>query len=442
MTHGNGRKTHDVRRGIGARITRRRGDPRAAAPGLGCLYWRLWGATGASSLGDGMIFVGFPLLASTLTRDPRLVAGLTVAAQLPWLLFGLHAGVMADRIDRRRLALTVQVVRAVILVGFGATLLAGVRSLVIVYVVAFALGALDTIFTAVAHAVLPAMVNESDLERANGYLFSAQTAGEQFAGPALGGLAFATAPALPFVADGISFAASGALLSRAIPPSPAGAASRSWSGIAADARQGLRFFLGHPVLRLVALVISTFAFCQAMVLSVVVLYALEDLGLDSRAYGMFVALAAVGNIGGGVLAGRFGGRVAAAPAIATAGIAASASYLVLAGTTSVTLAAASLVVEALAVAAGNVVTLSLRQRLIPSELLGRVGNAFRTVLFGVVPIGALLAGAVAKAASPQTAFAVAGCIQAVVVVLVSPRLVRRLRTGAALTTAPAHAEGP
>lgn len=413
---------------IGARTARRRDDPRIAAPGLGSRYWHLWGATGTSSLGDGMVLVAFPLLATALTRDPRLVAGLTVAAQLPWLLFGLHAGVIADRVDRRRLALTVQGIRAVILVGFGATLLTGVRSLVLLYGIAFALGALDTIFTAVAHAVLPAMVDESDLERANGYLFSAQTGGEQFAGPALGGLAFATAPALPFVADGISFAASGALLSRAIPPPPTRTAPRSRSGIAADAAQALRFFLGHPVLRLVALVISTFAFCQAMVLSVVVLYALDALGLDSRAYGMFVALAAVGNVVGGVLAGRFGRRVAAAPAIATAGIAASGAYLVLASTTSVTVAAASLVVEAVAVAVGNVVTLSLRQRLIPSELLGRVGNAFRTVLFGVVPLGALLAGAVAKAASPQAAFAMAGCIQAVILALVSPRLVRRLRT--------------
>lgn len=423
-------------RRIGAR-TAGRGEPRAAAPGLGSRYWHLWGATGASSLGDGLVFVAFPLLASALTRDPRLVAGLTVAAQMPWLLFGLHAGVIADRVDRRRLALTVQVIRAVILVGFGATLVAGVRSLMILYGVAFALGALDTIFTAVAHAVLPAIVAESDLERANGYLFSAQTGGEQFVGPALGGLAFATAPALPFVADGISFAASGALLFRAIPPPPTRAAPRRRSGIAADAAEALRFFLGHPVLRLVALVISTFAFCQAMVLSVVVLYALDALGLDSRVYGMFVALAAVGNVGGGVLAGRFGARVAAAPAIATAGIAASAAYLVLASTTSVTVAAASLVVEAVAVAVGNVVTLSLRQRLIPSELLGRVGNAFRTVLFGVVPLGALLAGVVAKAASPQAVFALAGCIQGVVLVLVSPRLVRRLRSRAARTTAPA-----
>src|SRR5205807_7997407 len=131
--------------------------------------WRLWGAFTISGDGDGLAFVAFPLLVTTLTRDPRWVVGMVVAQRVPWLVLSLPAGAIADRLDRRRLLGLVELARMAVLVVLGVTVATHALSLPVLYLVAASLGALETLFSAATHAAVPSLVGQEDRGRANGY---------------------------------------------------------------------------------------------------------------------------------------------------------------------------------------------------------------------------------------------------------------------------------
>ncbi|MDQ6696675.1 MAG: MFS transporter [Actinomycetota bacterium] len=378
-------------------------------------------ATGTSSLGDGLVSVAFPLLAVTLTRDPLLIAGVAIAGRLPWLLISLPAGALADRMDRRRLVAVVETTRAIVLLGLGVTIAFGQATLVMLYGAAFVVGALETAFAAATRAIIPSLVRDAQVPRANGYLLAAETTAEQFAGPGVGGLLFAWAPAVPFLADAASFAGSAALLTRALPGSAIQSDSSSTT-LMEDVRASLRWLRGQPALRVLALIVSTFAFCQAMVLSVLVLYGLRVLGLSKTGYGLFLSVAAIGDVLGSILAHRIHASIGAARTVAAAGIAAACGYLMLASTTTIAIGALGCTLEAFAVALGNVATLSLRHKLIPTELFGRVNNAFRTCVFGVVVVGALAGGVLTTRIGIRSTFLLAGGVQLLLTALLTQRL--------------------
>jgi hypothetical protein len=177
--------------------------------GLGPDFAKLWTANAVSNLGDGVTLVAGPLLAASLTRDPRLVAGLAVAQRLPWLLFSLVSGALVDRLDRRLLMVRVDAARCVAVGLLGVAVLADAASLPLLYVVFFALGTAETLFDNAAVSILPAVVPRAQLARANGRLLGAQMVANELVAPPLGGLLFAAAAAVPFLLDAGTFAAAG-----------------------------------------------------------------------------------------------------------------------------------------------------------------------------------------------------------------------------------------
>ena len=400
---------------------------------LGAAYGWLLCATGTSGLGNGLVLVAFPLLAVTLTRQPVEVAGVAVAGRLPWLVISLPAGALADRVDRRRLVVAVEAARAVALAVFGLVVLAGQTSLAVLYLAAFSVGAFETAFSAATSASLPALVRADDLPKANGYLFAAETAGGQFAGPALGGLIFAWARALPFLGDAVSFAGSAAMLIPALRPVHK---LQRTSGLTliGDLRVGLRWFRQHTLLRRLAAIVATFAFCQSAVLSVLVLYGLRVLHLTPAGYGVFLAVGAIGDVAGSLLARRAHAYLGPARAIVVAGTVAATGYLTLAATSDTGVALFGYALEATAVALGNVATVSLRQRLIPTELFGRVNNAFRTCVYGAIPVGALVGGFLTATVGLHAAFASAGLVQLLLIAVMARRLTPEIARMAPPTT--------
>jgi MFS family permease len=398
--------------------------PPAGSSRLSGRFWRLFGADAVSSLGDGLVMVGFPLLALTLTSNPLLIAAVLIAGRLPALLCSVPAGALADRVDRRRMVVVANIVRIAALALFSAAVIDGHDSLPALYATVFVLGAADMAFSIACQACLPAMVPAADLPRANGYLFTADVSGEQFVGPAIGGLAFAAAPSLPFIGDAVSFALSTILVRRALPEAPRRQESGSFF---ADVRDGLRWFARHRLLRLLALVVASLAFCQAMIFSELVLYGTHQLRLGHVGYGLFFAGLSAGNVFGSLGADRIHAWLGPARCIIAAAVVAGVAYLVISATSVVALATTVLFLEAVGVSVGNVTTLSLRQRVIPSHLLGRVGSAFRLLLYGLIPLGALASGIITSQLGIRDAFRIAGAVQLVVIVAATPVLVRRLR---------------
>ena len=371
-----------------------------------------------SSVGDGLVLVALPLFAVTLTTDPVPVAGLAVASGLPWLFVALPAGALVDRVDKRRLVLGIELSRAALLGLLAAAIATGEIDMAVLYVAAFLIAVGETFVAAVTRSVVPLIVEDREIPSANGYVFGAETAGERFAGPALGGVLFAVTASLPFIGDAVSFVASAVLLRSAVPETKTPKTTTRSLDVVRDVRDGVRWFVRHHQLRLLAVVITTFAFCQAMAFAVLVLFATRTLHLHSAAYGLILAVAAIGNVVASMTAGTVHRFLGPFWTVAIAGLCAGGAYLAIGSTRSSVLTTLALMLEAAAVTLGNVATLSARHRMIPAQRFGLINNAFRTCVMGVVPVGALLGGALAQAFGVPTTFLVAGAVQLGVLLVV------------------------
>ncbi|MCU4184842.1 MFS transporter [Acidiferrimicrobium sp. IK] len=402
---------------------------------LGARYRGLWVATGASSLGDGLVFIGFPLLALSLTHDPLLIAGVTVAGQLPAFLIGPIAGAVVDRTNRRRLALIVEVGRLLIFAAFAGAVASGHDSLPLIYLTLGALGCGDIVFKACTVAALPAIVASDQLEAANGGLGAVDLTSRELAGQGLGGLVFELARPLPFLVDALSFAVSAVLLRRCLPSSQP---ARRASSMRQDIAEGFWWFIGHRELRSLALVIGTFAFAQSAVLGVLVLYATGALHTSRAGYGVLLAVGSVGAIGGSLIARRCAGLLGPRGSIVASGVVAGLAYLLLAGDVSVVAAGVAVAAESASVSVGNVASMSLRQRLIPDVMMGRVAITFRMVLIGSSVLGALAGGLGTTTLGLRPAFALAGAVQLAVLGVAA---LGQLRQPKAEKPVPLHRKG-
>lgn len=352
---------------------------------MGRNWYLLWSGSAISALGDGIFLAALPLLATTITQDPRLIAGVSFSGALPWLLVSLLAGVAADRYDGRRLLLAALCAQCALMAVLAAFHRAPIGFL---YVMAFLIGAAETVPRAVGQPLITATVENHLLERANGRLFASQAVALQFAGPPLGGLLFTIAVPAPFWADAVTFAVAAALVWRMRTPPRAKPQGRP------KVVEGLRWLLRHPALRVITVVSATTNLCIAMTMATLVLFAQQRLGLSDAGFGAFLATLACGGVAGGLLAERLLARyrhtVAATVVLIPVmwlGIATVAHDL--------WTVAVFAVVSSFCTAVWGVATAALRQRVVPAELLGRVSSAQTLITWGVQPVGALLGGLVA-----------------------------------------------
>ncbi len=359
-------------------------------------YWRLWSASTAANMGDGVRAAAFPLIAATFSRDPLVVGGLTVAAYLPWLTFGLVGGAVVDRVDRRRLSWTVNAVRTAALAALVVGLASGTANVAWLYAVAFVVGTGETLADNAVLTMLPTLVPTEQLDRANGRLVSAQVAGNEFVGPLLGSVLFSYALLLPVAVDGAALGVATALL-LSLPamsgPAPAVGTRRS---VRDSIVEGVKFVRRHRRLRAVVLIGAGLSMADAAWFSLLVLYSEEVLRLEPAAFGALLAVGALGGILGGVLAGRCIARYGRAAAAASALAATAAAQVAIAVTANVPLVAAMLAVTSGAFAIWNTVSATERHVVTPNELLGRVNAAYRTAAIGVAPLGVVAGGLVAR----------------------------------------------
>ncbi|UJW29436.1 MFS transporter [Saccharothrix sp. AJ9571] len=378
---------------------------------LGGAYWRLWISSALSNLADGVFKVGLPLVAVGLTRSPALIAGLTLAVTLPWLLFALPAGALADRLDRRRAMIGANVARAVLLAALALTVSLDIGSIWVLYVIAFAVGTTETIYDTCAQSILPQLVGREQLPRANGRLFAAELTANEFAGPPLAGFLVAAGAFAAFATPaGLWVAAIGALLlvrgSFRLP-------RERPATLRADIAEGLRFVLRDPVLRMIAVMVGVFNFADKAVFAVLVLYAVgpgSAMGLSEQAFGFLLTAIAAGGLVGS-LAAEWAERVLGRRWALGLGYTASALMLGFpAVTTNPFLIGAAFLLGGIGVMVGNVVLVSLRQQLAPARLLGRVNSVHRLLSWGTMPLGAAAGGLLAQWLGLPATFAVMGVL--------------------------------
>ena len=401
---------------------------------LGRNFGHVWSAAGCSNLGDGVVKVALPLFAVQLTDSPAGVAGVTVAAYLPWILVSLPAGALADRLDRRTTMLLVNLARAAVVGGL-ALLAVQDTGLGTVYIAAFALGTGETLFDTSAQSLLPSVVDRelarpeggfqasrsakrseaplkarTRLTRANSRLFALEQTTNEFIGPPLGGWLTGLGVAYALATSSVLFLVAALFLSmltgRYKPARSPGTTLR------VEIAEGIRFLYGSTLLRTTVIVVAILNLVGMATLAVLPLYAIEPrpLNLSEFGYGTLLLGFGVGGLIGSTVAELLQRRFGRARSLVGAVAGSTVWMFALALTRNIVVIALAIVLSGIGVMILNVIGITFRQLVTPTRLLGRIVAAHRVVVLGVIPMGAAAGGIIAELVSFQALFGLCGVV--------------------------------
>jgi MFS family permease len=364
-------------------------------PRLGAGYRWLLASSWTSNLGDGVAMAAGPLLVASLTRDPFLVSLAALLRWAPPLVFGLYAGVLSDRLDRRRIVIAADGVRAVVLGVLVVMIISGHAS------VSAALVALGLLATAEVFAdntsmtLAPMLVHRDDLAIANSRLQTGFITLNQLVGPPIGAALFAAGRAWPFVAEAVLVSAGVILVSRVVLPAHGRGSTDVARTIRRDMAEGFRWTVHHPAVRTLSLSILIFNITFGAAWSVLVLYATRRLGLGAVGFGLLSTVSAVGGLVGTGLYGWITRRVSLGNVMRAGLIIETLTHLALAVTTSPWVASLIFFVFGAHAFIWGTTSITIRQRAVPSHLQGRVSSVNTISVFGGLVVGSAIGGTLA-----------------------------------------------
>ena len=385
---------------------------------LGSSYWKLWTATAISNLGDGVSMVAYPWLASAVTRSPILIAAAGFASRLPWLIFTLHAGVLTDRFDRRKLIVAMDFMRGVLTVFVGLVVffnrdsfpaldeLTTIKNLetnwpiyFTLLITAFLFGLAEVLRDNSAQTLMPSVVDKENLEKANGRMWSAESLTNSFIGPPLGSLLIGIAIFIPFFFDAVSFFFAVALIAslKGTFKPVADDKPREKINFKAEIKEGYAWLWAHPLLRPMAIILGSMNGLGTMVGATFILFAQEVLETSVFTFALLGTAGAVGGTVGGLLAPKVSAKLGSGRSLAMTLAAAPIGSLIIALTTTWQVVWVVVVFETFFAVLWNTITVSLRQSIIPTHLLGRVNSVYRFFAWGSIPIGMFVGGGLVSA---------------------------------------------
>jgi MFS family permease len=382
---------------------------------LGRSFRYLLAAATITNAGDGVVIAAGPLLVASLTQDAFLVSLALLMETLPFLLFGLFGGVAADRFDRRRMVIVANLARVVLFAFLVVTIVTGAATIWIVLVTLFALGTAEVMADSASSTLLPSIVDRADLGIANARSSASMLLTTQLLFPPVGAFLFALDRSVPFATNAVCVLAGAILISRVM--TPAREARPAGASVMDDLTAGIRWLIAHPPMRTLTLTIVTFNVTYGAAWSVLVLYAIQRLGMDEVGFGLITTAIAVGGVVGTASYGRLERRFRLGDIMRVGLVIETVTHLVLAITTSAVVARAMLVVFGAHAFVWGTTSTVVRQRSVPDEFLGRVGGVYRVAIQGGIvvgtPIGGLLAGAFGITAPFWFAFAGSAILVAV-----------------------------
>lgn len=371
---------------------------------LGRDFRFLLGGFGLSNLGDGVLLAAAPLLVTTLTRDPFLVSLAVLMQRLPWLIFGIPAGAIVDRVDRRRLMVVVDIARAVIVLALAVTIATDHVTLLILYAVLFALGTAETFGDNAAGTLIAATVQPEHLGLANSRLVGVNITTNQLAGPPLGALLYGVSASGVFGANVALFGIAAVLISRISTDGRGVDRAAPDRDLRREVGDGFRWLRGNAPVRRLAILILVFNVTFGAAFGILVLYALETLGLDEVGFGLLLTTMAVGGILGSALFERFERRWSYATMLRAGLLVETFTHLGLALTGSAVVAGAILLVFGVHAATWGSLSSTIRLRAVPEALLGRVTSVYLLGVMGGLAIGTPIGGLLADRFGVQSAF--------------------------------------
>ena len=368
----------------------------AVAPArLGRGFRRLLASSWTSNLGDGIALAAGPLLLAAQTGSPLLVALGATAQWLPPLLFGLLAGALTDRLDRRLIIVVVNAVRCAVLALLAAAVVTGTVSVAVVLVALFLLGTAEAFADNASRSLLPVLVHRDDLAVGNARLQAGFLVLDQLVGPFLGAALFAVGAVWPLVADAVLVAAAAALISRVVlPPVARDPAVRS--RMRHDIVEGLRWTWRHAAVRTLVLTITTFNVTFGAAWSVLVLYATERLGLGPIGFGAITVVMAAGGLVGTLVYGRITRRVSLGDLMRIGLVVETLTHAALALATSAWVAMPVFFVFGVHAFVWGTTSTTVRQRAVPVELQGRVGGVDVVGVYAGLVVGSGIGGLLAS----------------------------------------------
>lgn len=362
---------------------------------LGVGYRWLVGSSWISNLGDGIALAAGPLLVASQTRDPFLVSLAVLLQRLPWLLFGLHAGAIADRVDRKRLVIAADLVRIAVLALLCATILTGWVDITVVLASLFLVGIAEVFADSASGTLLPMLVGKADLGTGYARLQFGFITLNQIAGAPIGALLFGVGLAVPFGAQIGCVLLGAVLLSRIrLPEGPV--RDVAGSHVRRDIVDGVKWLLDHPPVRTLALVIFSFNITWSASWAVLVLYSLEVLDMGAVGYGLLTTAAAVGGLVTTPFYGWLERRVPLATLMRACLLLEVVMHLGFAVTTVPWVALAIMFGFGAYAFVWGTMSQAVRQRAVPMELQGRVGAVYAVGVFGGMVVGSGLGGVLAS----------------------------------------------
>ena len=367
---------------------------RVAPPRLGGSFRWLLASSWTSNLGDGLALAAGPLLVASQTHEPFLVALAAVLQRLPWLLFGLYAGALADRVDRRRMVMVCDALRVVVLAVLALAIGTGDVDIRVVLVAMLLIGLTELFSDSAARTLLPMLVRREDLGIGNARLMTGTIALNQLAGPPLGAFLFAAGMALPFVTQAVCVGLGVVLIAKVATP-PGAVRDLEGTHVRQDIVDGIRWLMGHSAVRTLALVILTFNVTWAAAWAVLVLYSTQVLGMGPVGFGALTTAAAVGGLVSTTCYGWLEQHIGLATLMRGCLTLEVLMHLAFALNRSPLIAFVIMFGFGSYAFVWATVSQTIRQRVVPTEYQGRVGSVYSVGLYGGIVIGQALGGLIA-----------------------------------------------
>jgi MFS family permease len=363
-------------------------------PRLGASFRWLLASSWVSQLGDGLALAAGPLLVASQTHRPLLVALAAMLQRLPWLVFGLYAGALADRLDRRRMVILGDAFRVVVVLVLALSVATGEVDILVVLVAMLLMGTAEVFSDSASRTLLPMLVPRGDLGIANARLQTGAIALNQLVGPPLGAFLFAAGMAVPFVTQAVCAALGVLLVARVA--TPKGAVREVVdTHVRQDIADGVRWLVRHPAVRTLAIAILTFNVTWAAAWAVLVLYSTEILGMGAVGFGALTTVAAVGGILSTACYGWLERHVPLALLMRGCLTLEVLMHLAFALNRSPVVAFVIMFGFGCYAFVWGTVSQTVRQRAVPTEFQGRVGAVYAVGLYAGIVVGQAIGGVIA-----------------------------------------------
>jgi MFS family permease len=365
---------------------------------LGSAFDRIWVASITTNLADGLLKVAAPLLAVTLTDSPFLISLLSALVMLPWLFFAIPIGGLVDRVDRRLALAGANATRFLITAIVALLIATDAMSIYWLYVATFIIGICEVLVDTTSQSLIPQVVEEKNLDRANSRLQVSETVIQEFVGAPMSGLLYSIAIVIPFIANSAGFVIA-TILVLLVPPQLVKdlkeSSGRNQSTFKKDLSIGLKFMFAHQRIRKIVFITTSIGFFASLSSATAVLFVLKVLEVPTRSFGLVMAIQGAGGVLGGLLAPKLSSRWGRGPVMAISITTTCLSMIATGFAPNVYLFIVFGFAIAFFITNWNILLMASYQTMIPNELFGRVHGARRTFVWGLMPIGALVGGWIA-----------------------------------------------